>query len=112
MNCEYVREYYGVPACIGRIVTYKGRQGIISEDRGAYIGVTFDDQKPGTVSNFHPETEDLEYLVMGKVRKMTRSQQNYQNYLRADCCESFAEWMGFDKYTRSTRTVDAYGVFV
>ncbi len=95
MNCEYVCETYGVPACIGRIVTFKGRKGIISADRGNYKGVTFDDQKPGCVSNFHPETEGLEYGDIGKVRKMTRGQQRYQSYLRAECCESFADWMGF-----------------
>lgn len=94
MNCGYVRETYGVPACIGRIVTYKGRKGVISEDRGNYIGVTFDDQKPGHVSNFHPKTEELVYGGMGKVRKMTRSQQRYQDYLRGEYCESFAEWLG------------------
>lgn len=32
MNCEYVREHYGVPACIGRKVSYHGRLGIISKD--------------------------------------------------------------------------------
>ena len=105
-NCEYVQENYGVPACIGRRVTYKGRPGIISEDRGNYVGVTFDNQKPGTVSNFHPKTEELVYLGMGKVRKLTQSQQNYQDYLRSDCCETFTEWMGFG---RKKREIGAYG---
>jgi len=27
--------------------------------------------------------------------KMTRSQKNYQDFLRSECNESFAEWMGF-----------------
>ncbi len=94
MNCEYVRETYGVPACIGRIVTYKGRKGVISEDRGNYIGVTLDDQKPGHVSNFHPNTEELVYGEMGKVRKMTRSQKRYQDWQYADCGLTFAEWIG------------------
>ena len=40
MNCDYVRNAYGVPACIGRKVVHKGRAGIISADRGNYIGVT------------------------------------------------------------------------
>lgn len=93
-NYEYVRDHYGVDACIGRKIDFKGRKGIISEDRGHYIGVTFDDEKPGTVSNLHP-TWKVEYLGMGKVRKMTRSQQNYQDYLRSECVESFSEWMGF-----------------
>ncbi len=41
MNYEYVRRYYGVPVCIGRKIIFKGRHGIITEDRGNYIGVNF-----------------------------------------------------------------------
>ena len=29
------------------------------------------------------------------VKKLTRSQKNYQDFLRSECSESFAEWMGF-----------------
>ncbi len=94
MNCEYVREYYNVPACIGRRVKIGDAQGIIAEDRGNYIGVNLDTDKPGTVHNYHPK-DGVEYLEMGTVRKMTRSQKNYQDFLRADSGYSFAEWMRF-----------------
>jgi hypothetical protein len=96
MNCEYVKEHYGVPACIGRRVDFRGREGVITEDKGNYIGVTFDDEKPGTVSNLHP-TWKVEYLGMGVVREreMTRSQKNYQEYLKIDPGMPFGEWMGF-----------------
>ena len=94
MNCEYVSKYYGVPACIGRRVMVYGKPGIISEDRGNYIGVTLDTDKPGRVSNYHP-TDQVEYLGMGEVRKLTRSQQNYRNFLRIDPGCTFAEWMRF-----------------
>lgn len=96
MNCEYVRQYYGVPACIGRRVMVYGKPGIIAEDRGNYIGVNLDTDKPGRVSNYHP-TDGVQYLGMGKVRKMTRSQQRYQDYLRSDCGHTFAEWMLFKR---------------
>jgi len=92
---NYTQEHYGVPSDIGRIIAYNGRQGVISEDRGHYVGVTFDDEKPGTVGNFHPTTEGLEYLGMGKVRPMTRSQQRYKDFIRADTDQTFSEWMGF-----------------
>lgn len=98
MNCEYVRQYYGVPACIGRRVMVYGKHGIITEDRGNYIGVNLDTDKPGRASNYHP-TDGVEYLGMGKVRKMTRSQQNYQDFLRSDCGCTFSEWMMFKKVT-------------
>lgn len=54
---QYVRDYYGVPAEIGRRVTVSGRPGIIVEDRGNYIGVNFDSDKPGLVYPCHPTSE-------------------------------------------------------
>lgn len=96
MNCEYVREYYKVPACIGRRVKVYGKPGIIAENRGHYIGINLDADKPSRICNYHP-TDEVEYLGMGKVRKLTRSQRNYQDFLRADCGHTFAEWMLFKK---------------
>lgn len=93
MSCEYVRNYYGVPACIGRRITFRGKEGIISEDRGHYIGVNFDEDKPGEVCNVHP-TDGVEYGGMGKIRKMTRSQARYRAYLRSEADCTFAEWLG------------------
>jgi hypothetical protein len=94
MSCEYVRETYKVPACIGRRVIAYGKPGIIAEDRGNYIGVNLDSDKPGRVSNYHP-TDGVEYLGMGTVRRLTRSQQNYRDYLDTESGDSFAEWMRF-----------------
>lgn len=75
-NCEYVRKYYGVPACIGRRVVAYGKPGIIAEDRGNYIGILLDEDKPGNINNYHP-TDGIEYLdEIGKVRPMTRSMKN------------------------------------
>lgn len=51
MSCEYAREYYRVPAEIGRRVVVNGRAGIIAADRRHYIGVSFDDDQPGVVCN-------------------------------------------------------------
>ncbi len=51
MNCEYVQQYYSVPACIGRRVVVDGKPGVIAKDRGHYIGVNFDSDKPGVISN-------------------------------------------------------------
>ena len=93
MSCEYVREYYGVSAEISRRIKHNGRLGIITEDRGHYIGVNFDDCKPGVVVNVHP-TDDVEYLEMGNICKMTKAQQRYQKYLKeADCWDSFLDFL-------------------
>ena len=97
MSCEYVREYYGVPASIGVRVMFRGRPGIIAEDRGHYIGVNFDFDKPCAVFNVHP-TDGVEYGERGKIRKGTRSQRRYQEFLRVgDCYGSFAEFLGIMK---------------
>jgi len=90
-NCEYVRENYGVPAAIGRRVVVYGKPGIIAEDRGHYIGVNFDADKPGVIRNAHP-TSEVEYGEIGTVRKMTRSQRRYNDYLNADSGLPFMQW--------------------
>ena len=96
MNCEYVQEHYGVPACIGRRVIVNGKPGIIAEDRGHHIGVNFDSDKPGEVVPAHP-TWKVEYGEMGKVRKMTRSQQRYQRFLEfGDGFDSFLDFCRWD----------------
>lgn len=92
-NCEYVRNYYGVPACIGRIVIYKGQKGIIANDGGNYISVNFDKDKPGATCNIHPTDQNLTYAGMGKVRKLTRSQQRYRDYLHSESDLTFFEWV-------------------
>lgn len=92
MACEYVRQYYGVPAEIGRRVTVYGKPGVILEDMGNYIGVNFDADKPGHVLPCHP-TDGVAYNEMGPIRRGTRSQERYRRYLRSDSDMSFGEWL-------------------
>ena len=86
---QYVRNTYGVPAALGCRVIVNGKPGIIVADRGQYIGVNFDTDKPGTISNCHP-TWMVEYGKMGTIRKikMTRAQARYQEYRRSTYYES------------------------
>lgn len=91
--CSYVRSHYGVPAEIGRRVSIAGKPGIITADRGQYIGVTFDTDKPYVVHNAHP-TSDVVYGEMGVPRRLTRSQKRYQAYLDvADLYEDFRHYL-------------------
>jgi len=93
MDCEYVRKNYNVPARVGMRVTVNGKPGIIAEDRGHHIGVNFDSDKPGHVLPAHP-TWKVEYGKMGTIRKATRSQARYQEYLRLDSCfDSFRDFL-------------------
>ncbi|MEE9395239.1 MAG: hypothetical protein V3W41_22330 [Planctomycetota bacterium] len=95
-TCQYVRNTYGVPAVIGRRISFKGKPGIIAEDRGNYIGVNFDEDKPGEVCNLHP-TYEVEYLDMGKVRQETRSQKRYRQFRECDWFDgTFGDWIKTD----------------
>lgn len=96
MDCGYVRTYYKVPAEIGRLVKVNGKPGIIAEDKGHYIGVNFDDDKPGKISNCHP-TWKVEYLGMGIVRPITKSQMRYKRFLEyGDGFDSFIDYCRWD----------------
>lgn len=93
---NYVRTYYGVPACKGRIVEVNGKKGVIVKDLGHYIGVVFEGDKPNQISHCHP-TWKVTYLGLGKVPTMTRSQQRYQRYLEyGDSFDSFIEFCRWD----------------
>lgn len=106
MNCDYVRNYYGVPAEIGRRVSYRGKEGVIYRDGGNYIAVNFDHEKPGVITNIHPKDENLKYLEMGKLRKMTRSQARYRRYLAvSDCYENFMNFCYWDEIERKKSAI-------
>lgn len=89
---QYIRDYYGVPAEIGRRVTVYGQPGVIALDRGHYIGVNFDSDKPGLVKNAHP-VDGVVYGEMGLIRPMTRAQMRYEQFLDADSGLRFGEWL-------------------
>lgn len=94
MAFEYIKDYYKVPAEIGKRVTVYGEPGIIAEDRGHYLGVNFDKHKANDVRSVHP-TDGVVYGEMGKRRKITRSQKRYAEFLDADWFGgTFAEWLG------------------
>lgn len=95
---DYINQYYGVNACIGRKVVVDGKSGVIVDSRGNYIGVNFDSDKPSVISNCHP-TWHVEYGEIGKVRKQTKSQQRYQRYLEyGDSFNSFIEFCCWDTH--------------
>lgn len=92
---EFVRKNYGVPAQIGRRVICEGETGTIVKDCGHYIGVILD-SLPGRIQLFHP-TWRVTYgeTVCGRdLPRLTRSQQHYADYLDADSCRTFAEFLG------------------
>jgi len=98
--CKYVRDYYGVPAEIGRRVIVNGKPGVIAEDGGHYIGVLFDEDAPGTVYPCHP-TWRVEYQGMGPVRQLParkrRAKERYQRYREyGDGFDNFRQFLAWD----------------
>lgn len=91
---DYIKKTYNVPAELGREILFENkRKGVIVADEGHYIGVNFYDSKPGVISSLHP-TSEIEYLeTFGVIRKPTRSQQRYRDYLDADSGLTFIEWI-------------------
>lgn len=96
MAFEYVKEYYGVPACHGMRVEVNGKPGVIIKDCGHHVGVNLDSDKPGVVSRCHP-TWEVKYFEVGKIRKPTKAQERYQRYLEyGDCFDSFLHFCYWD----------------
>jgi len=98
---DYVNRTYGVNACIGRRVIVYGKSGTIIKALGHYIGVNFDESKPGKTSRCHPEDQVTYLDEIVEPRKATRSQRRYGDYLASDCCNSFAEWLGIERKGRA-----------
>ena len=93
---EYIRNYYGVDVKMNQCVTVNGRKGLVIADKGAHLGVNFDDDKPGVISFVHP-TWKVEYGDIGVPRKPTASQQRYQRFLEyGDSFSSFVEYCRWD----------------
>ncbi len=96
MNCQYICDHYNVPAHIGRRVIVHGKPGIIAEDRGHYLGVNFDHNKPGVIHNAHP-TDGVEYLEMGTIRKPSKGAARYQRFHEyGDRFRSFIDFCRWD----------------
>lgn len=95
---KYIRDHYGVPAEVGRIVVMDGERGIITGARNGHVLVNFDKDKPGFSIPCHP-TWEMEYLEIGVPRKTTKSQQRYSRYLKCDfakCFDSFIDYCRWD----------------
>jgi hypothetical protein len=94
---SYVKERYNVPADINRVVIVNGKRGVITKDMGNYIGVSFYDNITSEPLPCHPTwevtyTDDFDYNP--PIKKLTRSQKRYREFIDADYGYSFAEWLG------------------
>lgn len=97
MEFKYIQDYYKVPAEMFREVIVGKRKGIITEDKGHYIGVTFYDDKRLMPLPCHP-TWEVEYLETFNYKpprpKNMASKQRYKDYLSLDSSMTFSEYLG------------------
>lgn len=102
---DYVVQYYGVPAAIGRRVVAYGKPGIIVADRGHYIGVTLDDDPKRHVSNYHP-VDGIEYGEMADKLPKPPRRTNYDRYYDEEWSCAFHEFLGVNRPHREQRVLD------
>lgn len=97
MNFQYIQDRYKVPAEMHREVVLDGKKGVITKDMGNYVGVNFYDEITADPLVCHP-TWKMEYLDTFNrrppVKKLSRSQLRYREFLRDDSGLSFKEWLG------------------
>lgn len=102
MNFEHIKNKYKVPADMNREVIVNGKKGVITKDLGTYIGVNFYDNLTFEPYPCHP-TWEVQYLDTFNpdppIKKLTRSQKRYIEFINADGTLSFKEWLQGRNYT-------------
>jgi len=66
MTMAYIRDFYDVPAKRGGKVFYKGKPGVITRSKNAYLWVRMDEVDISIL--LHPADKNLHYLVESKVK--------------------------------------------
>lgn len=96
MDFEYIKTRYKVPAEMYREVIVNGKKGVITEDKGQYIGVVFYDDKKMNTLPCHP-TWKVEYLETFNFKppkpKNAASKKRYQDYLELDSDMTFFQYL-------------------
>lgn len=96
MSLEYIRNYYKVPAEVGRRVVAYGKPGVIMSAINAYIGVVLDDDPKRHPRPHHPEDGIVYGEMADKLPKPPR-RSNYDKFQHDDCGLYFHEWLGINK---------------
>lgn len=96
MSLEYIRNYYKVPAEVGRRVVAYGKPGIIMSAINAYIGVVLDDDPKRSPRPHHP-TDQIVYGEMADKLPKPPRRSNYDKFQQDDCGLYFHEWLGINK---------------
>jgi len=96
MSLSYIRDYYKVPAEVGRRVVAYGKPGIIMGAINAYIGVVLDADPTPRQRPHHPEDQIVYGDMADKLPKPPR-RSNYDKFQHDDVDMYFHEWLGINK---------------
>lgn len=100
--CEYVQQYYQVPACIGRRVIAYGKPGVITDDFGHYIGITLDETTKRHPGRYHP-IDGIEYGEMAETLPKRPRRTNFDRYYEEEWNCDFHEFLGINRPHREKR---------
>jgi hypothetical protein len=102
MDFKYIKEHYKVPAEIGREIVFSGKKGIISSDKGNYLGIFIYDEKEKGEQVAHP-TWEMTYLdSFAKIpkQKNSRGKQRYAEWLHDDGGHTFIQFLANKMYSK------------
>jgi hypothetical protein len=105
MSLSYIREYYAVPAVVGRRVVAYGKPGIIMSAINAYIGVVLDDDPKRRPRPHHP-TDGIVYGELAEKLPKPPRRSNYEEFQHDESGLYFHEWLRINKPHRERRVVD------
>lgn len=92
MSCEYVRQHYNVPACIGRQVVAYGKPGVITKDFGHYIGIVLDEDSKRVPGRYHP-TDGIVYGGMADKLPKPPKRTNFDDFNDGEWNCTFSEFL-------------------
>lgn len=96
MSLSYIRDYYKVPAEVGRRVVAYGKPGIIMGAINAYIGVVLDGDPKRQQRPHHPE-DGIVYGEMADKLPKPPPRNNYDLYHRSEENCEFHEFLCINK---------------
>lgn len=88
---QYVRDYYHVPAVVGRVVYARGKRGVVVGASGPHVKVHIDGERRAGI--YHPTDEMRWTDEFAPLPKKTRAERNYDAYLHSETSETFIEFM-------------------
>lgn len=100
MNFWYIKKEYGINPEIGMRVEVNGRGGVIIGGYGPYIGVNFNDDKPGVCIYCHPTSGVTYFDEIVKIRKPKKSRARYADFCSEETDLTFKEWLKYKEYRR------------